>query len=210
MPGRILLIDSDVFVLLAASGLLDRVLSALGCSRAEARRLDALPHMARKNKKWKAKYDAQTLAKVEAEAITIPAITDQLTAETMALLKEVDGIDYGEAVLYGLLFEQDVMYLASNDKRAMRAVCSSVALKDLRDGVAGRIVCLESILAAILPTDGVPQTADKLAPILHADTMLQVVFTRHNIDHPESALAAVRSYLDALKRELGDDFLYTL
>lgn len=209
MAGRIVLIDTDVFILLAASGLLDRVLGLLGCSRADARRLDALPHMAR-GKKLKLKYDAPTLAKVVAEAQTIAPITDQPSAETATLLQGCDGIDYGEAVLYGLLFEHEVFYLASNDKRAMRALCSAAELKPLRDGVAGRVIALESVLAAILPLDGVSATADKFAPVLHADTMLQVVFTHHNINSPDSAMAAVRSYLESLQHDLGADFLYTL
>ena len=44
MSERILLIDSDIFVLLSAAGLLDDLVDCLGFELSDVRRLDALPH----------------------------------------------------------------------------------------------------------------------------------------------------------------------
>jgi hypothetical protein len=44
---RLLLMDSDIFILLSAAGLLERTAELLGFEMSRVRRLDALPHMIR-------------------------------------------------------------------------------------------------------------------------------------------------------------------
>ena len=56
MTDRLLLVDSDLFVLLSAAGLLDELAAALGFTPDAIRRLTALPHQVRKGRTFR-RYD---------------------------------------------------------------------------------------------------------------------------------------------------------
>jgi hypothetical protein len=134
MPERRLFVDSDIFVLLAASGSLPRVADLLGFSQEQLGRLAALPHMLRNGKSFRKKYFRKKYSqdvrdKASAVADAIPAITERpQDDERLQLLLSIKGIDEGEALLYGLLAESAHCWLTSGDKTAMRALVAQESL----------------------------------------------------------------------------------
>lgn len=202
------LIDSDAFLLLSGAGALDSTLDLLGVEVADAMRLDPLPHMIERSASIRQRYDSATREAAKANCRRIAPITVAPSPQVTEALSIVDEIDAGEVILYGLAIEHPSILLASNDKRAMRAISQTPSLATIRNAVAGRVVCLEAILGMHIRADGVAAAANRFAPVIHADTMLQVVLTHHNIHNPADCRDALASYTTALRQDVGADFLY--
>ncbi|MCY2987734.1 MAG: hypothetical protein NTY19_07710 [Planctomycetota bacterium] len=207
MAAARLMIDSDVFVLLSGAGLLDRVLTLVGFGRGMALRLDPLPHMLRRSRKFLQLCQPQTRDRALAACKTVPAVTDRPADQLHQRLIDFREIDGGEALLYALLVEQPTYLLASGDKRAMLTIAGAPELHDIRDCIAGRVICLETVLRLLVMADGAVATASAFSVFPDHKTM-QVIFSEVNFSDQEKCLASLDSYLRNLKRTVGADFLY--
>ena len=90
----------------------------------------------------------------------------------------------------------------------MRALCSNPALRDIRMAIAGRVICMETIIRELVAADGVRSTAEAFAVVREANATLRVVFSERNTASGRQCLEALDSYLSELTGELGPDFLY--
>jgi len=95
-----LLIDTDMLVLLSATGLLDRVVTQLGFGIADVRRLAAAPHQVRKNKKLRDQFGAEALEEALPLIDSIPVIEPVADLELLDRLNQV--MDAGEAQLFAM------------------------------------------------------------------------------------------------------------
>lgn len=207
MAGTHLLIDSDIFVLLAGAGLLDRALGLLGFDRSSSLRLSPLPHMLTRGRRFSQFGDAKTRGLALDACKTVPEVADRPSDDVFQQLIAVPEIDEGEALLYGLLAHQPGHYLTSGDKRAMQAVAVRPDLKGVRQRVAGRVICLECLLKLLVRRDGVEAIAMAFAVFPQHKTF-QVVFSSLNVTDQTRCLASLDSYLRDLRRQVGDDFLF--
>lgn len=187
-----LLIDTDVFCVLAAGRLLDDAVSVFDADLSGCARLPPLPHMLRKGRLRK-KYGDQISDDLIPIADSIPVI-DQAEAQWLDRLTPVQNIDPGEAQLFALAAEKRLAVITS-DKRVLRA------LKDVpgfADALADRIVVLEAILTALCARIGLTVVSARLQPLITYDSMLRVCFSPSNPD-PSGALL---SYYQNLVTEL--------
>lgn len=206
MPGPLLLIDSDVFLTLAGSGLLDRTIELLGFTPEQCRRLDALPYMIQKNRRIYEAYSAACRNDASAACDRIPAITDEPPLEEMESLSAVDEIDSGEAFLYAHLSSDETWLLVSGDKRAMRAIATDPNVATIRASIAGRVLSLECILKKLVEEDGVALVFPAIEPVRETNMVLRTAFSDSHDD--SQCIAALDSYLNKLKTDVGPDFLY--
>lgn len=200
-----LLIDTDMLVLLAASGLLERVVVQLGYTMQEVRRLPASIHQIRKSRSLRNQYGAVVL---ERALPLVEAIEEVGAARDQALLDQLNAVmDAGEAQLTALAVEHHGSLLVSGDKRALRGLMNC-ADPVLLQAMQGRIVTLEAALWLLLRDSPVSELRDALqiAP-LHAT--LRIVFSEVNLSSADGCESAVSSYLANLKTEFGD-LLYNL
>ncbi|KKL72794.1 hypothetical protein LCGC14_2081330 [marine sediment metagenome] len=210
MSERLLLIDSDIFVLLSAAGMLETVIDLLGYAPENARRLQPLPHMLRRGRAFSA-YSDQAKARAEKQCTRVSALTDRPRNDrVLDLLSTIEDIGVGEALLYALLAEKPGAYLASGDKRAMIALAADPALQDVRRSVAGRVVCLEAALKLLVERTGVKPTARAFSPLreVKVNTVLRVVFSSAEATTKADCLEALNSYLADLDGKTGGGFLY--
>jgi len=207
MAERRLLIDSDAFILLSGAGLLDRVLTLLGFDRSLACRLSALPHMIRRGKRFQQLCSPDTRDRALEACSSVSEITDRPGDELLQKLIAFPEIDDGEALLYALLAEQPTFLLASADKRAMQTVGSRADPISIRHAIAGRVICLETVLRLLFVHDGVDAIARAFAVFPDHKT-LQIVLSPLNSADQERCLASLESYLRDTKRIVGNDFLY--
>jgi hypothetical protein len=208
MAERRLLIDSDVFVLLAASGSLLRLAELLGFSLDQLGRLAALPHMLRHGKSFRRKYPEEVRAIAGSVAEAVPAIVDRpQDDDRLQLLLSIKGIQEGEALLYGLLAESQDCWLTSGDKTAMRALVAQPSLQPVHSLVAGRIICLESILKKLVHADGVAAVAPAWLPLRDTYKSLAIIFSDVNCRGQRQCLECLDSMLNDLQNTLGSDFL---
>ncbi len=210
MAERKLLIDSDAFVVLAGGNLLDAALGALGVEFADALRLQPLRPMLGNSRAMRTRYPADVLLQSQLACDRIAPILDAPDPEVHGKLLAVRDIDQGEALLYSLLAERPSYLLASGDKRAMRALCATATVADIREAVRGRVICLEGLVRRLVEREGVEMIAKSLAPLLPSHTTLRIVFTTENASSSERCLAALDSYLDHLRTEVGAGFLHEL
>jgi hypothetical protein len=184
-----LLLDTDAFCILAASGLLHDAVDLLGMDLAVCGRLPALPHMLRKGRLRRSFGDdvCDTLILI---AHRIPKLEPPSDA-WLDRLTLVYAIDPGEAQLFAAAAERGMMVI-SGDKRALGA------LKDVEEFVgalAGRIVVMEAMLLALCDRLGTEKVRRRVEPVMAVDTVVRVCFSSGN---PNPAEALLSYYRDAV------------
>jgi hypothetical protein len=117
-------------------------------------------------------------------------------------------IDSGEAMMYGLLADHPLHFLASNDKRAMTAVATQPRLANIRAAVAGKVVCVETVTRILLQADGPTAVADRFGGLNCPDKRLASILSSATSGSPEDCLMGIESCLNHLHRQLGQDFLF--
>lgn len=141
------LVDTDIFQKLAATGLLEAGLQHFGASLETAERLPSLPHMLRRGKL------RRELGNACADSLIPLAEKMQVLPEAeVSLLDQlnVEGIDPGEVQLFANALLEDVRLL-TGDKRALRAVSR---LPQVTKALAGKIVVLEESLLMLCNISG--------------------------------------------------------
>jgi hypothetical protein len=209
MHQRLLIIDTDLFVLLAAAGLVGRVAELLGFNVADVRRLPALPYQLRKGKNFKKKYSEDVLDAAVEQAGSIAPVTERpLNDALFQRLIDTDNIDSGEAEVIAVAVERGHIYLASGDKRWMRALVAAPNLADVRAALAGRVICTEIVLRLLVESDGVAAVASAFAAVREGNQTLRVVFSEAAATDQVQCLSYIRSYYTDLVRDVGDGFFF--
>ena len=89
----------------------------------------------------------------------------------------------------------------------MRALVGQETLKPVRQLIAGRVICLESILKMLVQADGVVAVAQAWLPLKDSYKSLSVIFSDVNCKDQKQCLECLDSILNDLKKTLGSDFL---
>lgn len=210
MTERLLLVDSDVFVLLSAAGLLDDLVAVLGFAADAVRRLPALPHQLQKGRSFQ-RYDSAAREAVLAKCEATPS-WDARPADSTRFdrLVAVDGIDEGEAFFFATLAERPACLLTTGDNRALVALGNASDLADVRDQIRGRLVALEGALLLLVRSLGAETVGSRLKPLASVHRTIDIVFgTKDHFDDAE-AVRQITSYLDSLRQSIGDDLLYSV
>jgi hypothetical protein len=139
MSDGLLLVDSDIFVVLAVAGRLEATAELLGFDMARLRRLEALPHMLSRGKKFKELTSDQRTVALEVATVVTPLTSRPNDDGILQQLAAV--IDPGEALLLSLVCEQPLTWLTSGDVKAMKAVCGTNGLESVKSAIKGRILC---------------------------------------------------------------------
>jgi hypothetical protein len=167
--------------------------------------LDALFHMLRKPARAFLKYPAE----VRSRALDLcqqVAILESVPSADM--IQAVQGLDSGEALLYGVAAENPCVYLASNDKRAMEQVATVEIYSTVRSGVAGRVVCMEQVVRRLIEDRGAGFVAKRFEALGESDKRIGSILSPARSGRPQDCLLAANSYLSGLKVKLGEDFLF--
>lgn len=207
MSDRILLIDSDIFVLLSAAALLDPLIACLGFERSSVRRLAALPHQLQRGRSFQ-RYDQSIRDEVLMNCNEIPAIEDRpVSSEHWEALIAVDQIDEGEALLFAKLAEGSTSLLTTGDQRSLIALGNAMGLAGFRDEIRGRVVCLEAALLLLVKSLGSPSVGEALQRLQGINTKIDVLFGYKTQFSDDEIIRQLSSYREDLSKKLGDDFL---
>jgi hypothetical protein len=204
---RILLLDNDIALHVAGAAMLDRVTKLLGVGIADVRRLESLPYMLRRSRRLPTVYSAETLRRTAAFCHRVRPLDDTPAESVMMLLGRVPDVQRGEATLYGVLAERPSYLLASGDKRAMVALSTTASLESVRQAVAGRVICLETILRGLVTHHGAGEIGPAFVGTSRHQT-LSVIFSETNVRNQQRCLATIDAYLAYLRRQVGNDFLF--
>ena len=209
MSDRLLLIDSDVFVALSGSGLLHWAIDLIGFDAANVRRLPALKHQLIRGAPFKRNYpeEVRESALDACNSFQELAIRPEDDSVFQALVS-VDQIDYGEALLFGLLWESKHSVLATGDKRALRALGTEPTLKKVRRRLAGRVCCLETILLVLIERYGMREVAQRITPVRDCSKVLRVVFSQGESTPQRTCVEGLEKYVKDLRKDVGANFLW--
>jgi hypothetical protein len=210
MSGRRLLIDNDAFILFAGTGLLLRVLDAVGYKPDSVLRLDALPHMLRKNSRIRRSTPEDVRTKALVACDSFPALEDRETIGETAVydrLNAIDDLDPGEALLFAIAIENPGYAILTGDRRALVAFGAGSGLDDLRAKLAGRVICLELVFRLLVQQATAADVATNLAPLIALNRSFKIWFSATNQADDAQCLAALESYFKALKTEVGATLL---
>ena len=208
MPERVLLIDTDMLVLLGGSGTLRATLDLLGFEAGQARRLPAAPYQMARGRLFKDSYAAPVLQAALRAADTIAPLSEQPSdPDVLDRLASESGIDPGEAVLFALLSEHEGCFLTTGDNRALETLATQGNVAEVRKRVAGRIICLESVLKLLVARNGARTTATAFGA-LRTHRTVAVLLSEAQARSDAVCLAGIDSYLDDLVRRTGEGFLY--
>lgn len=207
MDERTLVIDNDIFVLLAAAGRLDRAIEVLQFTPDRTRRLSALPFMLQRSQEGRSKaFERFSPGQRQAAALEVARFERLEDGDTDADLVDLltPAIGY-DAELYATLAARPLVWLHSADAAAMRRVCVTPELATVRAAVAGRVVSLEAVVYALIEADEYEATAAAFAPVRAASRTVRCLFPEGRMGDP---LESARSNLRALCVELGPGFLH--
>lgn len=205
MPLPRLLIDNDIFILLAGADLLEEAVTALGFTLADSYRLAALPFVVSGKKP---PLPVEVVEQVRQQCEQVNVLNERPSNELLQMLVATPSVDAGEAVLYALLAEQPSALLTSGDKRAMRTIAQTPAVATIRTAIAGRVISLEALFLRLVKKHSVAMVGAGLPPVLPLNTMLRIAFSPNNISQPAECIRALNSYQQALANEVGADFLW--
>ena len=206
---QLLLIDTDLFILLSGSGLVDRVVDLLGFSIQQVRRLEPLPHMLKKSRTLRKNYPQAIRDQALADCERVAGLVEQPTdTDVINRLIQIDRIDDGEALLYATVHEKKCWLLGSGDKNAMQALAKAETVADVRDGLSGRVISLETVCELLLQNDDVNEVASAFSPLCKLNKSLMVFFGSGGPYTKEDRLRSVTSYRRDLETTVGEDFLY--
>jgi len=203
--SRRLLIDSDVFVLLAAAGLLDRAITCLGFARDDARRLDALPHMLSRGKKFEDLTSAERLAALN-WCDRIAPFRECPKPETLQVLADhAASIHPGEATLFAWCHDNPDAVMITGDKNALRALAKGAPT--FCASLSGRVACLEQLIASLVTADGVGSIYAALAIRAQHHKTLVVCFSEVNRADQGECLRFLRIYIRDVEKCLPPNWL---
>lgn len=204
-----ILIDTDIFIILAAAGVLERVVELLGYQTSDLRRLPATLAQLKRGKWIKSRYPSAAREKAIETCALVPVLNERPESDDILdRLAGVNEIDLGETLLYGIASLQSDYLIASGDKRAMIALASDDTLHDIRNSIAGRVICTEVVLRILIESDGIETVASSFQQIRDSNNLLRVIFSEAQATDQETSLQALDSYIKDLEQQVGKDFLY--
>lgn len=192
-----LLVDTDMLILLAATGLLEHVAASLGYPIAQVRRLSAAPHQVRKSKRFRDTYGEGVLQRVEPAIKTIKEADPPSDLDLLEDLKNL--VDPGEAQLMAIAARDRCTLLVSGDKRAIAGLAESNATSHI-ESLQGKIVSLEAVLWSLLSERPAEDVRETFAPVLNHKT-LKILLSEHMVADQGRCRAGVMSYYNDLHRQ---------
>lgn len=137
----------------------------------------------------------QILAAIDATK-TVPEVSQLLLNKMCG----VDGLDEGEALLFGAAYTDPGSFVLTGDKKAIKALAAAEALASVCSGLGGRVYCLELAMAMLLGHLGLRRVCDSVCSNPGVDKTLEMIFPRKDIAEAP-VTEAFDSFLKDLKRE---------
>ena len=188
-----LLVDSDAFCKLAASGLLSDAAGLFHAELGDCGRLPALLHMLRRGR-LRRTYGTRACERLIPLAERIPPVVGSPTS-WLEELAHIPDIDPGEAILFATAADRRVP-VVTGDIRSLRALKS---LDRFPKALEGRIAVLEAVLLALCGRLGTAAVRSRVQSVPQVDNVMQICFSP-GVEEPALAL---RSYLHHRKKALA-------
>lgn len=188
-----LLIDSDIFVVLAASESIDVWLGMLGLSFENACVLPSLQFMLKAGKPMYNKINERIpnhLKKIQDTEKHFQRLPENKNAGDIDMFK-CHGIDDGESSLFAHLKQHEADLMITKDCRCLETL--SQGKKNIKRHVCGRIYCFEQVLMGLYRAKGFDFMVAQFQPIRACDKGLLPYFSDANCGNEGSFLDCMAS-----------------
>jgi len=192
-------LDNDALLKLVAWDLLDDALALLGAARTDVQIHSDAGYVTRSKRK-KPEYGGKpTFDRLDKVLPSLRVLRD--APDGFAALVNVENVDVGEAILIGHAASTDAAYLTTGDKRCVRALADP-RLATFRLRLAGRIVCVEAAIEALILSGDFAGVRRRILPARSCDTAIMAAFGSGMKAERASVLEALRAYLAELPPDL--------
>lgn len=212
--AKVAFFDNDILLKLAEYDLLRDACYLIGVRPSDVVVLHgARPWLERRMERKLRKPSGPATAAGIARALGFVAhaqpLTDVGDRASLDRLTSIDDIDPGEAQLIVAAARSPQAILATGDKRCLRALAGSREAREVFHSLAGRVVCLEEIIRALLEHKGYPHVSRAIAQSPDCDRLMCRIFYDGAM-LPSQAVVDVESSLENLRRDLGEGWLMRL
>jgi hypothetical protein len=200
--AKVCFLDNDITHKLVAFQLFDEAIATL---QIDKNSLQVLPtakfFFQRKQKKKGASPDEFLAVVIELVSSCVSVIADvnDTVTEELNQLRQVEGIDEGEAALIVATRSQTDFLLLSGDKRCMRGLAKIP--EQIYKRLSGRVICLEQIILKLIEFQGFEFVRDRVLPMVSCDKSLQICFGVSSPATEENVIEGLNSYINDIRQQ---------
>lgn len=201
-----LFLDVDALHKLAGFDALDDALTLLGARRVDVWVLPTAKFKLRLKKPAEAekRHGQQTANRLNEFVASVQECGDPPTDAETERLAAVPGIDAGELILIPLAAREPDGLLLTGDKNALRALASDPHCASFAARLAGRVVCLEQVLEALLRRQGFDWLHARVAAAAGLDRGISLIVSPGMSATAAHAQEGFTSFIEDLRRSTGD------
>ena len=197
--------DNDVLLKLSAWNLLEEAITVLDTTRKEIYVLRTARFVIGKDKqaRFSTKYGSQAVQRTLEFIETVQEITQGADPEEQALLNAINGIDEGEAFLFGATRDLDLFLVATGDKNSLRALANAPSCAPIYQRMSGRVICMEQIMARLIPHVGFEEVRRRVVPARDCDNSLKSAFGSGLLAEEVNVKRSLTVRINELHSEVG-------
>lgn len=200
--GMVCFFDNDIILKLTAYGMMDEALECLKMDWSNVRVLESARFVFERSKKLKKKHSESILLSAIDFVEKCATISSQDSDEYRLLMKEIkNDIDPGEATLIAATFQEFGSFLATGDKRCLKALATIECLQTIHEGLQNRVICLEQIICQLIEIKGFDWVLEKVLPNLECDKAVKAAFGSGSKSQCETVRRTLNSYIQDLRTE---------
>lgn len=117
----------------------------------------------------------------------------------------IQGLDVGELnLIHSAIAKSDqkgFVYLATGDKRCLKAFVKAPELAEAREKLSGKVVCFEQLIYQLINNQGFEPIKQKVLPVRDCDIALKSVFGSGDRAEKSNVIDTLGQYIQELKRE---------
>lgn len=194
-------LDNDALHKLAALGLVDEALAAIGADELRVLATAKFKFMVAKNPdKGRAKFGGVVWERLRA-VLEVTGGVGPTDAKDLDVLTDVLDIDEGEAVLFSAAARLPESVLVTGDKRSLQALAGAPSCEEIVRALSGRVLCLEQVIERLISHVGFETVVTRTTQSTLADASLSAVFGMPRT--PESVAEGLESYISDIRERTG-------
>jgi hypothetical protein len=195
-------VDNDALLKLTACDLFWDAIALLGVQPTNVKVLVSTEFVIRGNKSINQQYSEEIRTKAIALIKGVSKVSTDQANPFLSL--QVPGLDLGELTLIHAAISEPSFYLATGDKRCLRALVNTPELNTARQKLNGKVVCVEQLIAELITVKGFETVRQKVVPARDCDTALKVAFGSGNQAQEDNVLWALEQCIQELRRDCPD------
>ncbi|MGL5065959.1 MAG: hypothetical protein ACRC62_38815 [Microcoleus sp.] len=197
--STVLFLDNDIILKLVACNLFWESVVSLGATQLDLRVLPDAKFVFKNSRKIVRKYPEA----IRSSAISIVGCCPKIQLVSIDPLQqlEIEGIDPGERLLIAAALDEESFYLATGDKRCLKALAAAPQLFEIKQRLEKRVICLEQLIKKLIEIQGFDEVLSRVLPVRDCDKALASIFGSGSRATRDNVLLALSGYIDELREE---------